>query len=108
MYARDDYKRCVCRYWADGANTCKTADKKDVVVVQKEEEKKVEEKKEEEKKVEEQKVEEKKDEVKVDSGLLANLLAGLKDLEAKRDEVDKTEQELRGYLNQVQGVVKKE
>ena len=107
MYARDDYKRCVCRYWADGANTCKTADKKDVVVVQKEEEK-VEEKKEEEKKVEEQKVEEKKDEVKVDGGLLANLLAGLNDLEAKRDEVDKTEQELKGYLNQVQGVVKKE
>ena len=103
MYARDDYKRCVCRYWADGANTCKTADKKDVVVVKKEEEKKEEEKKEEEKKVEE-----KKDEVKVDSGLLAKLLGGLQDLEAKRDVVDAAEQELKGLLNQVQGVVKKE
>ena len=100
MYARDDYKRCVCAYWADGANTCKTADKKDVVVVNNGQN--------EENKNEEKKQEEKKDEVKVDSGLLAKILDGLKDVENKRDGVDKAEGELKNLLNQVEGVVKKE
>jgi hypothetical protein len=46
--------------------------------------------------------------VKLDSGLLAKLVAGLGELEAKRDIVDTAEQELKGLLGQVQGVVKKE
>ena len=105
MYARDDYKRCVCHYWGEGEKSCPQASAAEVaaannalandannagnVVVDNNNNNDA-------------------NQVKVDSGLLAKLMASIGTLETKRDDVDKSVNSFKALVGQVEGVVKME